>query len=70
MDTFGSTASSHVWETKYQYKDRGVLYDKTVEDTWRRIARALSAVEPLHRAYWEQQFFPHSTQFRVVSQPC
>jgi ribonucleoside-diphosphate reductase alpha chain len=56
MDTFGSTASSHVWATKYQYKERGVLYDKTVEDMWRRIARALSAVEPLNRAYWEQQF--------------
>ena len=57
MYTFSSTASSHVWETKYQYKDRGAIYDKTVEDTWRRIAQALSAVEPLQQAYWEQQFF-------------
>jgi ribonucleoside-diphosphate reductase alpha chain len=47
----------HVWQTKYRYKEGGHLRDQTIEDTWRRVARAIAAVEPHHREWWQDKFF-------------
>ncbi len=43
--------SHHVWETKYRY-----AHERTIADSWRRIARALAAVEPDDPAGWEARF--------------
>ncbi len=48
--------SRHVWETKYRYAERQ-LREQTIADTWRRVARALAAVEPDHAAVWQDRFF-------------
>jgi ribonucleoside-diphosphate reductase alpha chain len=51
-------ASVDIWEKKYRLvaKDGAVL-DKTVDDTWRRIARALADVEEADkRGYWYERF--------------
>jgi ribonucleoside-diphosphate reductase alpha chain len=48
---------------KYRLKtEAGDAVDKTIEDSWRRIATALAAAEPAAgdlkgRAYWSRQFF-------------
>lgn len=47
----------HVWQTKYRYKENGYLRDETIKDTWRRVARAIAAVEPRDREWWEDKFF-------------
>jgi ribonucleoside-diphosphate reductase alpha chain len=47
----------HVWQTKYRYKENGPLRDETIKDTWRRVARAIAAVEPRDREWWEDKFF-------------
>src|SRR4030095_14162726 len=51
-------ASVDIWEKKYRLvaKD-GAILDKTVDDTWRRIARALADVEEGEkRGYWYELF--------------
>jgi ribonucleoside-diphosphate reductase alpha chain len=47
----------HVWQTKYRYKEDGHLGDKTIEDTWQRVARAIAAVELCDREWWQDKFF-------------
>ncbi|WP_428620752.1 adenosylcobalamin-dependent ribonucleoside-diphosphate reductase [Reyranella sp.] len=58
--------SRHVWETKYRYRDSTGGGDRTVEDSWRRMARALSAVEPRDRDLWEQRFFDVLKGFKFL----
>jgi ribonucleoside-diphosphate reductase alpha chain len=48
--------SRHVWETKYRYAEGGAS-ERTIADTWRRVARALAAVESSHAPNWEERFF-------------
>jgi len=39
----------HVWQTKYRYQADGHPRDEIIEDTWRRAARDIAAVEPRDR---------------------
>jgi ribonucleoside-diphosphate reductase alpha chain len=54
-----------VWETKYRYNENGVE-ERSIEDTWRRLARALAAVEPRDAAIWEQRFLEILQDFRFL----
>lgn len=47
----------HVWQTKYRHKEDGHLWDETIQDTWRRVARAVAVVEPRDREWWQNKFF-------------
>lgn len=49
--------STEIWEMKYQLKEAdGTPIDQTVEDTWRRVAKALAAAEKDPRSY-EDEFY-------------
>ena len=46
MTRFAAPIAEQIWDMKYRLKEAdGTPIDRTVEDTWRRIARALAAVE-------------------------
>jgi ribonucleoside-diphosphate reductase alpha chain len=47
---------THVWQIKYRYVDAGGVHDRTVEDTWRRVARAVARAEHKQREQWERRF--------------
>ncbi len=52
-------ASEDIWDKKYRLKDKkGVPLDRTIDDTYRRVARALADVEktPEQRAKWYGEF--------------
>jgi ribonucleoside-diphosphate reductase alpha chain len=51
--------ASQIWDKKYRFKQAdGTPIDQSVEDTWGRIARALSyAEEPGTQTEWQNQFF-------------
>jgi ribonucleoside-diphosphate reductase alpha chain len=53
---------------KYRFKrPDGTPVDETVEDTWRRVARTLAAVEaPGERARWEETFFDVMAGYRFL----
>jgi len=52
------TASEDIWDTKYRLKTKdGVAIDKTVDESYQRVARALAEVEePKVREHWYEQF--------------
>ncbi len=62
---FVTDLSRHVWETKYRYVDRETCED-SLADTWRRIARALAAVEPKNAGAWEDRFFRILQDFKFL----
>lgn len=64
MAEFGEI-SRHVWQTKYRFAERGQS-ERGVADTWRRIARALAAVEPKDAARWEARFFDLLQDFKFL----
>ena len=58
--------SSQIWNMKYRYHSKnGSPLDKTVEDTWRRVARGLSIFEQ-NRDYWEKEFFECLKDFKFL----
>ncbi len=71
--TIGGSATDHIapiswqiWDAKYRLKTLdGVPIDITIEDTWRRVARALAAPEA-HPADWEQPFYEALADFRFL----
>jgi ribonucleoside-diphosphate reductase alpha chain len=55
--------SRHIWETKYRSLDPP---DRSVDDTWRRIARHLARAEPADRPGWEQRFYEILRDFKFL----
>ena len=65
-----SPIAQRIWDMKYRLKDlSGAALDRTVEDTWRRIAGALAAPEASYGgdpAVWESQFYEALTDFKFL----
>ncbi|VVC76725.1 Vitamin B12-dependent ribonucleoside-diphosphate reductase [Aquicella siphonis] len=58
MKTLNEPISMIVWENKYRYQCGGKIVDQSVEDTWRRVARAMAGVERKpERREWQRQFY-------------
>jgi len=58
--------SQQIWDMKYRLKRAdGSPVDKTIEDTWRRVASALAAPEQ-EPAAWEGRFFDALSDFRFL----
>ena len=50
MTAFATPIAEQIWDMKYRFKTpEGEPVDATVEDSWRRVARALAAVEKVER---------------------
>ena len=61
-----ASISQQIWDMKYRLKGAdGEPVDKTVSDTWRRVARALAEPER-EPAAWEQRFFEAMEDFRFL----
>jgi ribonucleoside-diphosphate reductase alpha chain len=66
MTRFAAPIAEQIWDMKYRLKEAdGTPVDLSVEDTWRRIARALSAVETDPET-WEQRFYAALEDFRYL----
>ena len=66
MTRFAAPIAEQIWDMKYRFKDAdGTPIDTSVEDTWRRIARSLAAVEndPEH---WEGVFYDALEDFKYL----
>jgi ribonucleoside-diphosphate reductase alpha chain len=61
-----SGISQQIWDMKYRLKGPdGAAIDGAIEDTWRRVARALAAPEADSGA-WEEQFYSALEDFRFL----
>jgi ribonucleoside-diphosphate reductase alpha chain len=56
--------SRHIWDAKYRFRGPGAAHDETIEDTWRRVARALAAAEKAPQ--WEALFYRALSDFRFL----
>ena len=57
MSRFHAPIAEAIWDMKYRFKEAdGTPIDGSVEDSWRRIARALAEVEQ-EPAKWEAEFY-------------
>ena len=66
MTRFDAPISETIWDMKYRFKSPdGTAIDATVEDTWRRIARALAVVES-DPAHWEEVFYSALEDFKYL----
>jgi len=65
MYNLANDISRHVWQTKYRYAGHGVP-EHEIADTWRRVARALAAVERKDVAIWESRFFSILQDFKFL----
>ena len=63
-----ASISQQIWDMKYRLKGpangaiAGEPIDKTIEDTWRRVARALAAPEK-DPAHWAERFYAAMRRF-------
>jgi len=61
-----ASISQQIWDMKYRLRGaEGEALDATIEDTWRRVARALSGVEA-DPAHWEDRFFAAMNDFALL----
>lgn len=63
---FNSDISSRIWDIRYRYREPGKIIDLTVEDTWRRVARALAEIERQDKEIWERRFYQVLEGFRFL----
>ncbi len=73
MTRFSAPIAEQIWDMKYRFKSSGrdgdpaTHFDATVEDSWRRVARALAAVEkPKERKEWESRFYEALEDFKYL----
>ena len=61
-----SGIAQQIWDMKYRLKAAdGACLDKTIEDTWRRVAKALAAPEHEPEA-WEARFYEALADFKFL----
>ena len=66
MSRFAAPIAEQIWDMKYRFKAQdGTPIDGSVEDTWRRIARAIASVEK-DPAKWEEKFYHALEDFKYL----
>lgn len=66
MSRFDTPIAEQIWDMKYRFKEAdGTPIDGSVEDSWRRIARALAEVEA-EPAKWEAEFYAALEGFKFL----
>jgi ribonucleoside-diphosphate reductase alpha chain len=59
--------SQQIWDMKYRLKGPGgEAVDKTIEDSWQRVAGALAEAEPADRETWRTRFAEALGDFRFL----
>jgi ribonucleoside-diphosphate reductase alpha chain len=63
-----SPIATRIWDMKYRLKaPDGTALDRTVEDTWRRVAKAAAEPEaPEAREHWTHRFYEAMDGFRFL----
>lgn len=63
---FTAPIARHIWDVKYRHREGDAVRDATVADSWRRVARALAAVESHDRERWESRFYDILQGFKFL----
>jgi ribonucleoside-diphosphate reductase alpha chain len=64
---FDQPIAEQIWRTKYQYISNGKEIDRSIGDTWRRVANSLSLAEsPENREKIAQEFYDAMDDFKLL----
>jgi ribonucleoside-diphosphate reductase alpha chain len=63
---FKNELSELIWNRNYRYREHAHSIDRTIEDTWQRIADALSSLEQENRDAWQQKFYDLIRDFKFL----
>ena len=66
MDPFSQKISEHVWRAKYRWSEEGQLQESSIEDTWDRVALAVSGAEAHQHDEWRERFRAILNDFRFL----
>jgi ribonucleoside-diphosphate reductase alpha chain len=68
LNTSLDPISHEIWDMKYRFKrEDGTPVDRTVEDTWRRVAKAVAEAEkPAERKRWAEAFYDIMAGYRFL----
>ena len=68
LGPFAAPISYQIWDDKYRFQKGGEVQDKTVQDTWRRIADALAEAEdtPEKKKLWAGKFYDALEGFKYL----
>lgn len=68
MAILTETIAKTIWDLKYRYRNgHHEIIDQTIEDTWRRVAKAVAQAEvPKLRRHFEQEFYSILEGFRFL----
>ncbi|MGD2119583.1 MAG: adenosylcobalamin-dependent ribonucleoside-diphosphate reductase [Chromatiales bacterium] len=58
--------AAHIWQSKYRLVVDGVPQEDRIEDSWRRVADSLAAVEPTDQSQWAEAFYRILEDFRFL----
>ena len=59
--------SREIWEMKYRYTPAGGVPEASIEDSWRRVARAIAMAEhPENRSHWSEAFYAILEDYRFL----
>jgi ribonucleoside-diphosphate reductase alpha chain len=56
----------HVWKTRYARKQNDGIIDRSIEDSWQRVARSVAAVETADNAQWQERFYRLLEDFKFL----
>ncbi len=65
MSRFSAPISRHIWDMKYRFSPKAGGGDVSVEDSWRRVAKALAAPEK-DADHWEKVFYGALEDFKFL----
>ena len=65
MTRFSAPIAEQIWNMKYRFTPAEGQGDATLEDSWRRIARALAVVEA-EPEIWEERFYQALEDFKFL----
>lgn len=63
---FASPVAEHIWDIKYRYRQGERIVDRSLDDTWWRVARALAEPEGELREPWARRFHSLLSGFTFI----
>lgn len=64
--SFDTAISEHVWRTRYLWAEPGSVPEPAIENTWERVALAVSGAEPHHQNDWRERFLAMLSDWRFL----
>lgn len=65
-DPIQAEISKVIWHSKYRWQNNGDEPEGSIAASWRRVARALAALELKDKQKWEEIFFSSLCQFKFL----